>query len=112
MRMGTLDPASNRATFQTIRQIVDTETGEAADLSGATITFEIRERGCLGAVLSATNGDGIGLADAYTYQVTFSETAMRGLKEGTYEVGLTIERDGITTQVIIGLLPVHDGVVN
>ena len=27
MRTGTLDAVSNRATFQMIRQIVDTETG-------------------------------------------------------------------------------------
>jgi hypothetical protein len=77
-----------------------------------TIVFEIREQGCTSALLSATNGAGVELIeDDLTYQVTFTETQMRTLCAGTYDVGVTMERDGITRQVIIGTLPVMDGVV-
>lgn len=112
MQTGSLPAVSNRETFQIECQIIDTETGEAMALTGGTVVFEIRERGCSPALLSATNSDGVEfIPDDLTIQITFSETAMNALCAKTYDVGMTFERDGITRQVIAGTLPVIDGVV-
>ena len=112
MQTGSLPAITNRETFQLECQIVDTETGEAMTLTGGTVVFEIREQGCYSALLSATNDDGVEFVDdELTIQITFSETAMNDLCSRTYDVGMTFERDGITRQVIVGTLPVIDGVV-
>lgn len=122
---GALDAASNRETFQREFQITDMETGDAMTLTGGTVVFEIRWRdsspsqsdgyGGLtsGAILTATNDDGVEfIDDDLTMQITFSESAMNTLCPGTYDVGMTFERDGITRQVIAGTLPVLDGKVS
>jgi hypothetical protein len=110
MKTGSLDAVSNRATFRLARQIVDTETNEPIDLTGVALTFEIsRDRRC-SPILSATIDNGkIVLLDFTTYQVTFSPSDMGQLCAGTYAVNLVAVRDGITTQIIIGTLPVLDG---
>lgn len=113
MLTGSLPAVSNRETFQTERQLIDDETDEAIDLTDATIVFEIRQQSSSSAILSATLTNGkIVLLDDTTYQVTFSVTDMRTLSAGTYDVGLTIKRDNFTTQIIIGTLPVMDGIVS
>lgn len=111
---GSLDAVTNRETFQIECQVVDTETGEAISLTGGTVVFEIRSQvdGCGAPLLSATNDDGVEfIDDDLTMQITFSETTMNRLYPGTYDVGMTFERDGITKQVIVGTLPVIDGKV-
>lgn len=112
MNTGSLDAVTNRETFQIECQLIDMETGEPLTLTGGTVVFEVRERGCGSAVLSATNGDGVEFADDdLTMQITFSESSMNSLCARTYDVGLTFTRDDVTRQVIAGTLPVIDGVV-
>lgn len=110
MRTGSLDPVSNRQSFQLIRQIIDAETGEAIDLTGATIVFEVRRKDCSGASLSATTDNGkIIFPTTDTYQIDFTVEEMRTLFPETYDIGLTFERDDETVQIIIGTLPVLAG---
>lgn len=113
MKTGSLDAVSNRATFQTERQLVDSETNQPVDLTGTQIVFEIREQGCHRPRLTATTENGkILFADAFTYQVTFSRDEMKTLCAETYDVGLTATRGDFTSQIIIGTLPVLDGDVS
>lgn len=110
MRTGSLGPLSNRESLQLIRQIIDTETGEAIDLTGASIVFEIRRSGACSPVLSASTDNGkITFPDVYTYQIDIAVAEMRTLCPETYEIGLTFERDDQTTEIIIGTLPVLAG---
>lgn len=113
MKTGSLDAVSNRATFQTERQLIDTETNQPIDLTGATIVFEIRRKDGCGPLLLATTENGkILFADSYTYQVTFSRDEMKTLCAETYDVGLTATRGDFTSQIIVGSLPVLDGDVS
>jgi hypothetical protein len=113
MRTGSLDPVSNRASFEMIRQCIDTETGEAIDLTGATLVFEIKRHGECSPVLSATTDNAkITFPDAYTYQVNFTLDEMRTLCAQTYDVGVTFERGDETVSIIIGTLPVLAGNVS
>lgn len=113
MKTGSLDPVSNRQSFQLIRQIIDTATGEAIDLTGAVIVFEITRQGECSPVLSATTANGkITFPDDYTYEIDFTVDEMRGLCPQTYNVGLTFERDDETTEILIGTLPVLSGNVS
>lgn len=113
MRTGSLDPVSNRESFQLIRQIIDTETGEAIDLTGATIVFELTRQDCCSPALSATTDNGaVTFPDNFTYQIDFTLAQMRTLCPETYKVGLTFERDDQTTEIIIGTLPILAGNVS
>jgi hypothetical protein len=110
MKIGSFDAVTNRETFQTERQIIDIETGEAIDLTGASLVFEICDPGCRTPRLSVSTDDGgIVFLDAYTYQVTISEARMSGLCAGTYDVYLKCTRDDFTAQIIAATLPVLDG---
>jgi hypothetical protein len=108
--IGTLDPASNKATFRRAYEIVDDETDEAIDLTDATIVYEIRDQKSGSTLLSATNGDGITLGETGVYEVLFSRDDMTTLEPITHDVGVTVLR-GDEEQFIIGTIAILDGVV-
>lgn len=110
MYTGTLDPASNKATFRRAFEIIDDETDEAIDLTSATIVFEIREPKSNAVLLSATNGDGITFGDTGVFVVRFTEDDMGGLEPLTYDIGCTVTNSD-TEQFIIATMTVLDGVV-
>lgn len=113
MKTGSLEAVSNRATFQTERQMIDCETNQPIDLTGTQIVFAISCKDYCQPLLVATTENGkILFPDSFTYQVTFSLAEMRRLCAGTYDVGVTATRGGFTTQIIIGTLPVLDGDVS
>jgi hypothetical protein len=66
-----------------------------------------------GPALKASIGNGITLLDTGVFQVYFSETQMRCLRRGTYEVGCTLASlDGVDVrQLFRGRLPILDGLV-
>lgn len=114
MYIGALPPASNRARYELALQVIDEETSEPIDLTGYDIVLSVGDRGSQ--ILTATNDDGIDIADAENgiFVVTFTRTQMRRLCAMEYEVGCTIapeDDDEETDQYIIGSLPVLDGVV-
>ncbi len=125
----TLPPLTNRESWTQIIALTDADTGDPVDLTGATIQFEVRPArhhhntsgygGFYGGdgvgdgpILSATTANGaITVLDTGVFQAYFSETQMRGLRPGTYDVGCTISRDVDTRQVLVGHLPILNGVV-
>lgn len=113
MYAGTLDPVSNRQTWVVNYELTDAETDELIDLSGVDeITVCIRDPQSQSAILTATKTGGeIVISDTGVFTWTFSATDMRTLDPKTYEVGCTLEDNDETIQLLIGMLPVYDGIV-
>lgn len=114
---GSLDPVSNRATWSESFELIDSETGDPISLSAVDeITLEVRDMETQSAVLTATMTGGdivvVGAATDGTFQVRFEASQMRALCAKTHEVGVTIEQDDDTVQLVIGTLPVLDGIVS
>lgn len=112
MFLGTLDPASNRADWELAVSFVDSDTDEALDISGATITVELRERMSGRTALTASTDNGlVTITDTGTFSLVVPVASMRTLRADTYEVGGVYVLNGSTRQFAIGLLPVLDGIV-
>lgn len=114
MFTGTLNPVSNRATWTEDFELTDLETGDPIDLSTATeITIELRDPSTQTSkfTLSMTGGE-IDVVALGVFEWRAEVGTMRNLCGKTYEVGCTIEQSGDTTQLIIGRLPVVDGIVS
>lgn len=126
MYVGRLNPQSNRSTFSAQFEVVDDDTDEDIDLTGLSITFELRA--CGGPLdysrqspsfpdntsLVATTANGkITLVSDGIFQVVFSADEMKTLSAPrTYEIGVTVaDGTGWIEQYIIGTLPVLNGVV-
>lgn len=105
-------PISDGADWIGTLQLVNDDTGEIiTDLTGVVVTLEVRESHC-GPRLTATldNGKFADLGGG-VLQWRFTSTDMRTLGAGTYEIGITIERDGVIEQELIGILPILDGII-
>ena len=126
---GSLSEASNRASYIECIEILDQETGEPIDLSDVQeIVFQaisdiyqnyvqfgygLGFGGYIGAqMITATlSGGKIAIIQPGVFQVSFTRGDMNTLPGGDYNVGVTIVKDDITTEIIIGTLPVREGVV-
>lgn len=64
-----------------------------------------------GPILSASLGKGITLIDTGVFQVYFSETSMKSLWSGTWDVGCTVaSNDGVDVrQIFLAKLPILGG---
>lgn len=114
MFTGPLDPVSNRATWTEQVRAIDTETGEAMSLTDAQeITVEIRrQRDCRPSLSASLTGATVSLIDSdLAFEFTFTADQMRTLCAGTYDIGCTVKINDETDQLIIGTLPVLDGIV-
>lgn len=113
MLLGMLSPVSNRADWIEAYELTDEETGDAFDISDAQeITVSIREPNSRNVELTATlSGGSIEHIETGIFQWTFTAAQMQSLCARTYEVGCTIQQDDQTVQLIIGTLPVLDGIV-
>lgn len=112
MKRGTLPPVSNSETWTDTIQFYDSEDGNPFDLDDVTaITLKLRDNGS--DVLTGELDDEIlivGDAEDGTIEFTFSATAMSALDSKTYEVGLLLTQDdGVVRQLILGHLPVLEG---
>lgn len=109
MYTGTLAAASNRADLKFTVELVDPATDDFVDLTGATIKVAIREQEALMSLLTGSTtitGDG-------TFDVDFALADMATLKAGFYDIGITVLlATGVTYQLLAGVLPVADGVVD
>lgn len=108
------EPVSNRADWIQTFELFDDDTGEViTDLTGVSVVVEVREQGSCYARLSATtdNGKVVDLGGG-VLQWMFDRSEMLPLCPQTYEVGITLDRDDITSQFIIGYLPIVDGIVS
>jgi hypothetical protein len=106
-------PVSNRADWFGTIELVDDDTNEIlSDLTGMTVLLEVRAREPRCRILTATTEDGhIELIDGGIIQWHFTADEMRRLSPGSYEIGLTITRDDIIEQELVGSLPIIDGIV-
>ena len=92
-------------------ELEDSDTGSPIDLAGSSIVVEARdEYRCV--VLSATTGNGkITIIDTGVFRINVPPAETQALRSGSYEVGATITINGESRQLIIGTIPVMDGVV-
>lgn len=118
MFTGRLSPVSNRQTWIEQISIVDDETGVGIDLTGHSLTVEVRLPGTKTALLLATTANGlVTLIEDESeinsiFQFAFTDEQMDDLCAGTYEVGITDEAaTGEVTQLMIATVQVLDGIV-
>ncbi len=110
--VGALDPISNKTGWLADFELDDADAGGPIDLTGASIVVEARDpfRGMI--VLSATTTNGwITITDTGVFRVNVPPSETQKVCAGTYEVGATITLNGESRQLIIGTLPIMDGVV-
>jgi hypothetical protein len=115
MFTGTLPAVSNRADWIECFQLLDEEDPtEAIDISDATqITIELRAPQTRAIVLTGTlTGGEIDHIETGVFQWHFTADQMSQLDAGDYEVGCTIVQDSITIQLLIGIVPICDGIVS
>lgn len=112
MYVGSLAAVSNRETWTVPVEVMDTDN-VAVDITGATIVVAVTKPGDGSATLTAEVGDGVTITNATggVFEWTFSVDDMNELDAGTYNIGVTITIDDVTTQLISGFVPVLDGVV-
>ena len=107
----TFDPITNRQDWVDQCEVRD-EEDELVDLDDATIVFEVYDRDSATTVLSATTDNGqITIDSDGIFSFNFPLDDVRGLFAKTYDVGCTIELNGVTQQFFRGTVPVLDGVV-
>jgi hypothetical protein len=112
MFIGTLSPVSNRADWVDAFQLLDEETNEPINIADATaIIIEVRDPRTRCIVLTGSLSSGeIESVETGTFQWHFTSDRMRLLCPQDYEIGCTIVKDSITVQLLIGTLPIMDGV--
>ena len=111
--IGTLAPISNRTGWLADFEIDDADVGGPVDITGASIVVEVRDLDTGWIALSATTGNGkITILDTGVFRVNDPLGETQQVRAGTYEVGATITLNGESRQLIIGTLPILDGVVS
>lgn len=108
-----LQPQSNRADWVEFVEITDQETGEPIDLTDCSIEVQVRyQNSGASTVLSGdTDGGEVTILDTGVFQIEFPASQMASINPDTYDVGAIIERDGETAQILIGTIPIIEGVV-
>lgn len=123
---------SNCADWIESVELTDEDTGDPIDLTGWTITLQVswqtpRGQGFVrgnygpgaygystlainGITASTTNGK-ITVPAPGIFTWTFRASDLSGLPAGNYEVGVIMENAPATTQLILGVVPVVNGVV-
>lgn len=112
MKTGTLDPASNSATWRESFEVTDAEDGSLIDLVTDVdeITVKVRDSVSESELLSVSlTGGEITVLGTGVFEVLFTVTQMDDLDPKTYELGALIEIDGDTEQLFLGYLPVLRG---
>lgn len=113
MYEATLKPVSNRADWIETVELVNDDTGEViTNLNDVVVVVAVRTCDPPTTYLTGSSQDGhIEFVPGGIIQWRFTAAEMRSLAARTYEIGVTVTRDGITEQELIGVLPVLDGVV-
>lgn len=107
-----LKPVSNRADWIETIELVDDDTEQLiTNLTGVTLKLEVRDRDRRRCMTATTEDGHIDFVGYGVIRWQFTKEEMSQLCAGTYEIGITVTRDGITEQELIGSLPVLDGVV-
>lgn len=117
MYTGSIAATSNRVAWTAIGELVDPDTNDFVDLTGATIEVAIRARPSNSQsppTLVATIANGkLAVIGTGQFQWTFPRSDMATLFAGDYDVGVRIVLADLSDhQLFAGLLPVVDGVVS
>ena len=109
---GKLDPTSNREGWSLTVEI-DDENNNPIDLTGASITVNIRDPRYRAIVLCGSTANGaVTILSTGVFQVSFTAAQFRPFRPDTYEVGVVLVQNRVTVQLVIGLLPVVDGIMS
>ena len=106
------DQVSNRQDWIDQIEVLE-EDDTLVDLSAAVIVLSVRDKRSKQNLLTAQTADGTILIQGLgIFQFTFTLSQMRGLDASKqYEVGCTIQLNGVTQQFFVGNVPIIDGVV-
>lgn len=106
-----LQPISKGSDWIEIVELTDIDTGDPVDFTGATFTVSLRRKGDTSAEITGNNSSGQVISpEAGIVHIQFMASSIASLEPGEYDIGLKIERDGFTESLIIGTLPVIDGI--
>jgi hypothetical protein len=106
------EPVTNREYWVNTSEVHDEDNGDLVDLSTAVIVVSVRHRDSGRVVLSARTADAtISIDGLGIFTHTFTDQQMRALHPLVYEVGCTIQLNGVVKQWYIGHLPILDGIV-
>lgn len=105
----TLAALSNREDYIESFEAFD-ENGAAVDLTGATIVYAAADTNC-SPVLSASTADGKITISTTVATITIPHTEIRGVEPKSYNVGCTIDLNGVVKQFFVGTITIYDGVV-
>ncbi|MDX3926735.1 MAG: hypothetical protein QHC90_13150 [Shinella sp.] len=114
MYEATFQPISNRADWFGTFEIVDDDTGSVIEnIDGITIKIDLRKsRDCYPVLSASTENGKVTDSGNGVFEWHFTRSDMTQLCPGSYDFGLTIMRDEITIQELIGVVPIVDGVVS
>jgi hypothetical protein len=112
MLHAVFDPVSNREDWVNTSEVRD-QDNNLVDLTTATIVVELRDKNAKRVLLSAKTADNtITIPSTGFFAWTFGVSQMRSLDASVaYEIGCTIQLNGITHQYFRGSVPVLDGIV-
>lgn len=106
-----LDPLAYGSDWLISIQFQDEDTGDLLDLTGTTFTIALQKFRENMTSLKGSSSDGhITNPELGTVIVHFLGSETKDLAVGDYKVGLKAERNGFTETLVIGTLPVIEGV--
>lgn len=121
---GSLSTLSNRQSWNDSVEVRDNDTNQLIDISTATeIAVQVAPQqnggdGGYGSVyrtsplLTASLSNGkVQHIQTGIFSFEFTKSEMRGVPGGIYNVEITIEKDGETESLILGTVPIREGVV-
>jgi len=107
---GKLDPVSNREDWTYVVEI-DDEDDNPVDLTDAAISVTIRDPRYRSVALAGSTADGsITVLDTGVFRIAFAAARLQPMRADTYEVGVVLVQNGVTVQLVLGLLPIVDGI--
>jgi hypothetical protein len=119
----TWPPQSKRADFSAVIELLD-QNNLPIDLTGAGLLVQVNPQipgygntahptgGQPSAYLAGSLDDGVLMVvGPGAFSIYFAASRLSGLVPGSYDIGLTATRDGMTEQLSIGTVAFYEGVV-
>lgn len=113
MFQGTLEPRTTSSSWRQPFELIDEDTGDPVSLTDCTISFQVYDPLNESTRLTATLDNGkVTLLDDAVFEIAFTRDDMRSLEPRTHTVGCTITKGDDVMQIILGDLPVLDGIMS
>lgn len=115
--MINLPPVTNSEDWYEVFEAYDEDADGPFDFTGWSLSMTLRSQSDSGrgaSLLTASDAAEISFPAGRAsgqFTLTVPQSTMSRLRVGTYPVGVVMEKDGEKFQLILGLLPVVDGVV-